>query len=89
MRNSRNGQVLFGRSCGKRNGGLNVFGFQAGKIGKNIFGGISAGQASARGRIRARRGSPILPLSILQLLIMLIVLAFIVPDMGVVDLIHI
>jgi hypothetical protein len=43
-RNRRNGQVFFGGSGGKRDGGLNVLGFQTGKIGKNVFGGMSGGK---------------------------------------------
>ena len=50
MRNRWNGQVLFGGSGSKRNGGLNVLGFQAREIDKNISGGISARQAREYGR---------------------------------------
>ena len=49
MRNRWNGQVLFGGSGSKCNGGLNVLGFQAREIDKNISGGISARQAREYG----------------------------------------
>jgi hypothetical protein len=42
-------QVLFGRSGGKRNGGLNILSFQAGKIGKDIFRGVAISQACEYG----------------------------------------
>jgi hypothetical protein len=49
VRNCRNGQILFGGSGSKRDGGLNVLGFQAREIGKNLFGRISGSQAGEYG----------------------------------------
>jgi hypothetical protein len=49
VRNRRNGQVLLGGSGGKRDSGLNVLGFQAREIGKNVLGGISVGQGREYG----------------------------------------
>jgi integrase-like protein len=49
VRNRWYGQVLFGGSGSKCNGGLNVLGFQTREIDKNISGGISARQAREYG----------------------------------------
>ncbi len=45
MRNFGNGQVFRGGSGSKRNGGLNVVGFQARGIGENLFDGIAISDA--------------------------------------------
>jgi hypothetical protein len=49
------GQILFGGGGGESNGGLDVFGFQAGEVGENIFGGISAREAGQYGPKRYAR----------------------------------
>jgi len=52
VRDFRHWEIFFRGRSSEGDGGLDVFRFQAGKSGKNFFGGIASGQAGKHGAER-------------------------------------